>query len=287
MEGTSVTDHPSAWRSTGLHWESAVPTLTASAHKANGPVPADREYARPVRIGQRIGWVLTGPRRCTGVWNGSRRIACPTATEVPEKGTDAQCPACAAGDRGRALARDATLGDDDRTYALYLAWFGAELLKVGLTAADRGRDRLLEQGAITAILLGTGPYTAVRRAERTIAASGLATERISARAKADAWWALPTGEVRARQVLDPLGRPSRGPLGHFVRKGRRWTRPSSTSAPTNCPPPPMREAARGGILEHEITVRATVRRCGGRSRAGNTGTGHGQPRGRPPSSRNC
>ncbi|WP_433186200.1 DUF2797 domain-containing protein [Actinoallomurus sp. CA-150999] len=195
-----MTDQPSAWRSTGLHWESAVPTLTAAAHKANGLVLADRVYARPVTVGQRIGWALTGPRRCIGVWNGTRRIACPTATPVPDNGTDAQCPACAAGDRGRALARDATLGDDHRTYVLYLAWFGTKLLKVGLTAADRGRDRLLEQGAITATLLGTGPYTAVRRAERAIAASGLAAERISGRAKADAWWALPAGEERARQV---------------------------------------------------------------------------------------
>lgn len=121
---------------------------------------------------------------------------------MPGHGADAQCPACAGSDRGRALARDTVLGDDDRTYTLYLAWFGPGLLKVGLTAADRGRDRLLEQGAIAAILLGTGPYTAIRRAERTISSAGLATERIGARAKADAWWTLPDSAERARHVLD-------------------------------------------------------------------------------------
>jgi hypothetical protein len=120
---------------------------------------------------------------------------------VPD-GTDAQCRGCGAGDRGRALARDATLGDDGRTYALYLAWFGPELIKVGLTAADRGRDRLLEQGAITATLLCAGPYIAIRRAERTIAAVGLASERIGARAKAAAWWSLPERADRIRRVSD-------------------------------------------------------------------------------------
>lgn len=74
-------------------------------------------------------------------------------------------------------------------------------MKIGLTATNRGRDRLLEQGAITAILLGTGPHLVIRRAERAISAAGLAAERIGARAKADAWWALPDREERARQVL--------------------------------------------------------------------------------------
>lgn len=152
-------------------------------------------------IGRHLGWKLTGPRRCIGVWSGTHRRACPAATLVPENGTDAQCPACATDDRGRALARDVA-PDDGRTFALYLAWFGPGLIKVGLTAADRGRDRLLEQGAITATMLGTGPYTAVRRAERTIAAAGLAAERIGARAKANAWWNLPNGADRARQVID-------------------------------------------------------------------------------------
>lgn len=164
--------------------------------------PAGPEHGRPLRLGQRIGWTLTGRRRCTGIWNGTRRIACPTATPVPADGADSQCAACAAGDHGRALARDAALGDPGRAYVLYLAWFGPSLLKVGLTAADRGRDRLLEQGAIAAILLGTGSYTAIRRAERTVAAADAAAERLGTRAKADAWWALPDREERARQVLE-------------------------------------------------------------------------------------
>jgi hypothetical protein len=100
--------------------------------------------------------------------------------------TNPQCAACAAADRGRALARDAISGDDGRTYHLYLAWSGPGLVKVGLTAADRGWDRLLEQGAITCTLLATGPYLPIRQAELRIAGTQLARERISSRAKAAA-----------------------------------------------------------------------------------------------------
>src|ERR1700678_1140170 len=90
------------------------------------------------------------------------RRPCLAAARMPAGTTDAQCPACAAADRGRQIARDTALGDDDRDYLLYLAWFGPSLVKIGLPAADRGRDRLLEQGAITFTPLATGPYTPIR-----------------------------------------------------------------------------------------------------------------------------
>jgi hypothetical protein len=87
--------------------------------------------------------------------------------------------------------------DDGREYQLYLAWFGPGLVKVGLTAADRGRDRLLEQGAITFALLAAGPYAPIRQAERLVSSAGMASERITARAKAAAWLSLPSPGERA------------------------------------------------------------------------------------------
>ncbi|WP_196455050.1 DUF2797 domain-containing protein [Planomonospora sp. ID82291] len=146
-----------------------------------------------------MAWLLSSPRVCVGVWTGATRTPCPAGTPVPP-GTDAQCAGCAAADRGRALARDAILGGDDRDWHLYLAWFGSGLLKVGLTAEDRGDDRLLEQGAIAWTLLAGGRYAAIRRAEQTVSAAGLARERIGARAKADAWWVLPGAGERAEHV---------------------------------------------------------------------------------------
>jgi hypothetical protein len=88
-------------------------------------------------------------------------------------------------------------GDEDREYLLYLAWFGPDLVKVGLTAAGRGRDRLLEQGAITFTMLAAGSYAPIRQAERLISAAGLARERVTARAKAAAWLSLPPPGKRA------------------------------------------------------------------------------------------
>ena len=73
-------------------------------------------------------------------------------------------------------------------------------MKVGLTAADRDRDRLLEQGAITCTLLAAGPYPPIRLAEHRISIAKLAAERLAARAKATAWWQLPPAPERARQM---------------------------------------------------------------------------------------
>jgi hypothetical protein len=174
--------------------------LTASPLPADPAAPSGPETRRPAGPGASLSWHLDGPRRCTGAWAGTARRPCAARAEIPARGTDAQCPACALADRGRQIARDAALGDDGREYRLYLAWFGPGLVKIGLTAADRGRDRLLEQGAITFTMLAAGPYVPIRQAERLIAAAGLARERITAVVKAAAWHALPPPAERAAQV---------------------------------------------------------------------------------------
>jgi hypothetical protein len=196
----SVTEPTSGWRSTGLHWESQTPVLTAvPADLARSAGRRNSEHRRVINIGTRIAWGLRGPRRCTGLWTGISRTPCPAQAELADS-TDPQCTACAAATPGRALARDAALGDDGRAYVLYLAWFGPGLIKVGLTAADRGSDRLLEQGAITWTPLAQDAYTPIRQAERLTAAAGLAPERVAGRAKASAWWALPPACERAREL---------------------------------------------------------------------------------------
>lgn len=192
---------PADWLFTGLHWESARPVLTGVSLPAD-PGSTAAERTRTAGPGAAISWSLHAPRRCTGTWTGTSRVLCPAAAELPIDGTDPQCPACAYADKGRQIARDAALGDDGREYMLYLAWFGHDLAKVGLTAADRGRDRLLEQGAIAYTPLATGPYTPIRQAERLASATGLARERISSRAKAAAWWTLPPAGERATLLAE-------------------------------------------------------------------------------------
>ncbi|MGH3822066.1 MAG: DUF2797 domain-containing protein [Pseudonocardiaceae bacterium] len=88
------------------------------------------------------------------------------------------------------FARNITV-DDGREYALYLAWFGPGLMKVGLTATERGTDRLAEQGALAFTWLARGRLPAVRAGEQRISASGLAPERRQRRVKLAVWWKLP------------------------------------------------------------------------------------------------
>ncbi|MEU0237706.1 DUF2797 domain-containing protein [Nocardiopsis sp. NPDC006198] len=181
------------WRITGLFWDEHEPCLVASH-----PDRADRSL--PLPRGQELRLALTGPRACVGLWDQrqGRRLC-----ERPlPAGTNSQCPACAEQDRGKQLARDAYV--DERTYLLYLAWFGPELVKVGMTAAERGRARLLEQGALWSVTLAQGPLTAVREAERAIRRAALATEQVRLTRKLTALERL--DEAARDQAGDDLSR---------------------------------------------------------------------------------
>lgn len=151
--------------------------------------------------GTSLSWQLGARRGCIGVWLApqQRRQPCPFGHPIPPPATRAQCDPCAAADPGQRLARSATT-DDGRDYGLYLAWFGPDLTKVGLTATERGTDRLAEQGALAFTWLAHGRLPAVRAAEQRISASGLAPERRQRRVKLAAWWALPD-ETQRRDEL--------------------------------------------------------------------------------------
>ncbi|MFG3054192.1 DUF2797 domain-containing protein [Kitasatospora sp. NPDC048239] len=186
---------PTGWVSTGLHWQDGRPVLSA--------VNGRRVHERAVTAGTEVGWLLAGPRRCTGAWIAGRseRTPCPHRADIAPDGGAVQCEACQSVDRGLALARDQIL-DDGRTYLLYLAWFGDGLLKVGLTAEQRGSSRLLEQGALAYTFAARGALPAIRRAELTVAASGLARERFTSRVKVDGWWEESDPDQRRAVLAD-------------------------------------------------------------------------------------
>ena len=126
-----------------------------------------------------------GGRTCVG----ARGHTCPLRAAVPERSTGARCEECARLDRAHSVAAD-TIADDPRPYHVYLAWFGPGLLKVGITAEERGSARLLEQGAVCFSWLGLGPLMAARRSEELLRAALRVPDRI------------PYGEKRAvRSVL--------------------------------------------------------------------------------------
>ncbi|MFB7125234.1 DUF2797 domain-containing protein [Kitasatospora sp. NPDC056273] len=200
---------PAGWVSTGLSWRDGRAVL--------GAARGAQVHERAVAPGVEVGWLLGGPRRCVGAWlvGATERTACPHHAVIDPGGGATQCPACQSVDRGLALARDQIL-DDGRTYLLYLAWFGEGLLKVGLTAEQRGDSRLLEQGALAYAFTARGALPAVRRAELTVAASGLARERYKSRIKTEQWWSH--GDVPYRRTVlgDARARAHRLLDGHAV-----------------------------------------------------------------------
>lgn len=176
-----MTDPRDGSWATGLHWHGGNAALTVINNDGD-------ESSCPVRVGDPVSWRVHGPRRCVGVWlaTAGRRQQCPHQVIIDRTGSQSQCPGCAGRDPGRALARDAT-PNDPRTFALYLAWYGDGLLKVGLTAAERGSDRLTEQGALAFTWLCRGPFQSIRAAEQQVAATAVARERLHRNTKIAAY----------------------------------------------------------------------------------------------------
>ena len=120
-----------------------------------------------------FGVVEGGVRTCVG----ARGNACVRQAAVPGRSTGARCEECARLERAHSVAAD-TYADDPRAYAVYLAWFGPGMVKVGITAVERGSARLLEQGAVVFSWLGRGPLMAARRTEELLRAALAVPDRI-------------------------------------------------------------------------------------------------------------
>ncbi|GAA4909941.1 hypothetical protein GCM10023237_32330 [Streptomyces coeruleoprunus] len=118
---------------------------------------------------------------------------------VAARSTSGVCEECARLDRVHSVAADTAL-DDPRVFRVYLAWFGRGLVKVGITAEERGDARLLEQGAVAFTWLGRGALMAARRAEAVLGAGLGLPDRVPYAAKRLARVGLPGPDVRAREV---------------------------------------------------------------------------------------
>ncbi|MFE0414265.1 DUF2797 domain-containing protein [Streptomyces tendae] len=153
-----------AWKCTGLRWAADGPVLTWVGGRRS-------VLARGKRVA--FGVVEGGVRTCVG----ARGNACPVRAGVPGRSTGARCEECARLDRAYSVAAD-TVADDPRPYHVYLAWFGPGLVKVGITAEERGSARLLEQGAVCFSWLGRGPLMAARRTEELLRAALGVPDRI-------------------------------------------------------------------------------------------------------------
>ncbi|MEU2688332.1 DUF2797 domain-containing protein [Streptomyces hygroscopicus] len=192
---------PSRWQCAGTRWDRHGPALVWR-HPLHG------ERSSPLTLDRSLSFT-TGPRRdCVGVRRGARHTPCPAGAEVPASAVSAQCPECARLDRSYSVAAD-TRTDDPRPYDVYLAWFGPELVKVGITAAEREGARLLEQAALSYCPLGRGPLMAARRAEAVLGAALGVPDRFPYAAKRAARETPPPPERRAAD-LAALHRRARG-----------------------------------------------------------------------------
>jgi hypothetical protein len=200
MRGNSVDEQRIVWRCSGLHWRSKHPVLTSSAsytsQAAEQEADEHGEHRQVIGTGSRIAWWLRGPRRCIGVWSAVGHTPCPAHTSLADIST-AQCVPCSRASLLRKITHNTGPVDD---HALYLAWFGPNLITVERSAAASAHDLLLQRGAIAHCRLATGPDTQIRQAEHRIYAAGLAADHLSSAIKTDAWWSLPPKAERIRHV---------------------------------------------------------------------------------------
>ncbi|MCY0944668.1 DUF2797 domain-containing protein [Streptomyces antarcticus] len=182
------------WWCTGIRWSAGQPAVGWY-----GEGRGTRESV--LAYGQRLAFVACGERRCLGVWRAGKRTPCPTGAGVPARTGSAQCPECARLDRSFSVAAD-TNAADPRTYRVYLAWFGPGLVKVGITAEERGSARLLEQGAVAWAWLGRGPLMAARRTEELLRAALGVPDRIAYARKRAVRAQLPPAPERALEVAE-------------------------------------------------------------------------------------
>ncbi|MEV0637999.1 DUF2797 domain-containing protein [Streptomyces sp. NPDC050619] len=178
-----------AWKCSGLRWSADGPVLVWDSGRRSALT-----WGKRVAFGVAEG----GGRTCVG----ARGHACPVRAAVPGRSTGARCEECARLDRAHSVAAD-TFADDPRPYRVYLAWFGPGMVKVGITAEERGSARLLEQGAVCFSWLGTGPLMAARRTEELLRAALGVPDRIPYLDKRAVRAALPETEAeRAAEIAE-------------------------------------------------------------------------------------
>ncbi|MFJ1966544.1 DUF2797 domain-containing protein [Streptomyces massasporeus] len=178
-----------AWKCSGLRWSADGPVLVWDGGRRSA-----------LTWGKRVAFEVAegSVRTCVG----ARGHACPVGAAVPGRSTGARCEECARLDRAHSVAAD-TIADDPRPYRVYLAWFGPGMVKVGITAEERGSARLLEQGAVCFSWLGVGPLMAARRTEELLRAALRVPDRIPYGEKRVVRAALPeTAADRAREVAE-------------------------------------------------------------------------------------
>ncbi|MFI1164795.1 DUF2797 domain-containing protein [Streptomyces sp. NPDC020801] len=235
------------WKCSGLRWSADGPVLAWQGGRSSA-LPWGKRVAFGVAEG--------GVRTCAG----ARGHACPVRAVVPGRSTGARCEECARLERAHSVAAD-TIAGDPRRYHVYLAWFGPGMVKVGITAVERGSARLLEQGAVCFTWLGAGPLMAARRSEELLRAALGVPDRIPYAEKRAVRSGLPASaaeraaeleELHARAVAlggwpESLGREPFRPVDHAGVFGLGGPSPAVGE---------VTELVAGGVVSGELVAAA-------------------------------
>ncbi|WP_078856573.1 DUF2797 domain-containing protein [Streptomyces sp. NBRC 109706] len=192
----------SGWRTLGVGWRDG-----AAGWEWAGPGGVAR--SSPLPVGAELAFTVGADRRCVGVWRSGRQLACPTAALIDPAARGARCASCQTLDRSHSVATDTGL-DDPRPFTVYLAHHGS-VVKVGITAVERGASRLLEQGALASTVLSTGPLPAARRCEHLLGAALGLPDRVTAARKRAARLRPAPADERAAALLATTERAHRLP----------------------------------------------------------------------------
>ncbi len=160
----------SDWQVTGVSWAERMARLEWAG--AGGALRSSE-----LRLDAELAFVFGTDRRCIGFWRSGRRLACSTETVLTAAGRSSQCADCQAMERSNSIATDTRL-DDPRPFSVYLAHHGS-VIKVGITAAERGEARLLEQGALASTFISTGSLVGARRIEKLLTTTLGLPDRVS------------------------------------------------------------------------------------------------------------
>ncbi|MFD9972786.1 DUF2797 domain-containing protein [Streptomyces sp. NPDC059017] len=245
------------WRCRGLSWGRGAPELRW--------VRGAQTRTSRLAPGREIGFRAVGVRHCAG----ARGHVCPLGAVVPGRSTGGQCPECARLDRAHSVAAD-TVADDPRTFRVYLAWFGPGMVKVGITAEERGAARLLEQGAVVFCWLGRGPLMAARRTEELLRSALGVPDRVPYTRKRAVRPVLPAAaDDRAAEVValyeravslpgwpEALERAGFEVVDHAREFGLECTVPPGAAAAAPAVLRVVRELVDGGVVAGRLVAAA-------------------------------
>lgn len=186
-----------AWRPTGLVW-------TPDGVAMEWLSPTGDVRASDLPLGAPLSLQVGSDRRCIGLWHDGRRIPCAAQALIAPQAKTGQCASCAAIARSRSVATDTAL-DDTREFSVYLAHHGS-LVKAGITATERGQARLLEQGALSSLVLSAGTLLSARRCEALLTTALGLPQQVHTTRKRAARLAPGTPTARAEELTVIAGR---------------------------------------------------------------------------------